>query len=154
MKKLAFLAAMSAFALSGTAHAQTVTASNPQSVISALQTGGYKATLSKDSTGDPRIESAASGAKYYINFYGCTKNVDCASLTFYAAWSGTKATVESINQWNQKKRFSRAYIDSEGDPAIEFDINLDKGGESQALFLDTVQIWEEALGGFMKHINN
>lgn len=149
-----FSLAIAAFALSigGAASAQQVTATDPQSIIAALQAGGYKAVLGKDGSGDPRIESAASGAKFVVTFYGCTKNVACKTVTLYAGWSGGKATSEQINEWNKNRRFSRAYIDKDGDPVIEFDIDLDDGGMSQALFIDNVQFWESAIGGFKKHL--
>ena len=141
-----------ALMLGGAAHAQQVTAANPQSVVAALQAGGYKATLEKDASGDPRIQSAASGANFVVTFYGCTANRDCDTVTFYAGWTGSKATVQQINAWNRDKRFSRAYIDKDGDPVIEFDVNLDDGGMSQALFIDNVQFWEAAIGSFTKHV--
>jgi hypothetical protein len=149
-----FSLAIAALALSigGAASAQQVTAADPQSIIAALQSGGYKAVLGKDGSGDPRIESAASGAKFVVTFYGCTKNAACKTVTLYAGWSGGKATPEQINEWNKNRRFSRAYIDKDGDPVIEFDIDLDDGGMSQALFIDNVQFWESAIGGFKKHL--
>lgn len=150
--KIAYLAALGAFALSTTAQAQTVTAANPQSVVAALQAGGYKAILGKDSSGDPKIESASSGSRFIVNFYGCTNNVRCSSVTFWAGWSGTKATLHDINEWNKNKRFSRAYIDSAGDPIMEFDVDLDEGGMSQALFIDNLEVWEGAIAAYKKHI--
>ena len=141
-----------ALAMGTAVSAQQVTAANPQSVVAALQAGGYKATLEKDDSGDPRIKSAASGANFLVTFYCCTANRDCDTITFYAGWTGSKAKVQQINEWNREKRFSRAYIDKDGDPVIEFDVNLDDGGMSQALFIDNVQFWEAAIGGFTKHV--
>lgn len=150
--KLSLAAAALALSISSAAAAETVTATDPQSIVAALQAGGYKAILSKDSSGDPRIESAASGAKFIVTFYGCTKNVACKTITFYAGWSGGKSTLEQINEWNKARRFSRAYKDKDGDPVIELDVDLDDGGMSQALFIDNVQFWESAIGGFKKHL--
>lgn len=134
------------------AQSQMVKGQSPQSVVEALQAGGYKAILNKDSTGDPRIESAASGSRFFLNFYGCKDNVNCTTITFYAGWSGVKVTLEQINNWNTNKRFSRAYLDKDGDPVIEFDVDLDDGGMSQDLFVDNVQFFENSIGGFKKHI--
>lgn len=147
-------AAIALFALPSIAQAQMVRASSPNSVVTALQEGGYKAVLSKDGTGDPKIESASSGARFFINFYGCKNNFDCTTVTFYAGWSKVNVSLNQINEWNKAKRFSRAYIDKDGDPVIEFDVDLDDGGMSQALFIDNVQFWETSLAGFKKHIGN
>ena len=82
MKSAAFLAA--ALAIAAPAHAQMVTAANPQTIVAALQAGGYKATVGKDSTGDPQIRSAASGSNFVVSFYGCENNRACKTVTFYA----------------------------------------------------------------------
>jgi Putative bacterial sensory transduction regulator len=147
-----FLAALSG--LSGIAHAESVEARDPSSVVRALQAGGYKAILTKDSTGDPKIESASSGAKFIINFYGCTNNKDCRTLTFYAGWNSSTTSMSQMNDWNKNKRFSRGYIDKDGDPVMEFDLDLDDGGMSEALFIDNVEFWELSMGNFKKHIGS
>jgi Putative bacterial sensory transduction regulator len=152
--KLNLAAAIIAMSVASAAHAQMVTAANPQSVVAAMQAGGYKAVLDKDSTGDPRINSAASGSNFVVNFYGCEKTRACKTLTFYAGWTGTKATVGDMNEWNKAKRFSRGYIDKDGDPVMEFDLDLDDGGMSQALFIDNVEFWEASISAFKKHIGN
>jgi hypothetical protein len=149
-KAVIFVGAVAAF--SGVAQAEAVRGQDPYSVVNALQAAGYKAILSKDATGDPKIESAASGSKYFIHFYGCTKNTDCRTITLSAGWTGTSATINSINEWNKSKRFSRGYIDKDGDPLIEFDIDLDDGGMSSALFADNLEFWEIQVAAYKKHI--
>ena len=152
MNRFGLMIAAMCMALPGVAEAQMVQASRPQSVVDALQSGGYKAILSKDSTGDPKIESASSGARFFLNFYGCKSNINCTTVTFYAGWSGVKVTLDQINEWNKAKRFSRVYLDKDGDPVMEFDVDLDDGGMSQALFIDNVEFWEVSIGGFKKQI--
>jgi Putative bacterial sensory transduction regulator len=152
MVKTALIIAAALIAIPGVASAQMAQAKYPNSIVTALQEGGYKAILTKDSTGDPKIESASSGSRFFINFYGCTKNVDCKTVTFYAGWTGTNVSMNQANEWNKVKRFSRAYIDKDGDPALEFDVDLDDGGMSQALFIDNVEFWEASLANFKKHI--
>ena len=153
MFRKAFITTAAAMLLGTAAQAANVAATDPQSLVAALQGAGYKAALGKDNTGDPKITSATSGANFTINFYGCTKNVSCKTITFYAGWSGTKATVEMMNEWNKAKRFSRAYIDKDGDPVLELDVDLDDGGMSSALFIDNVEFWESVVGDFKKHID-
>jgi len=50
------------------------------------------------------------------------------SLQFHWAAAGTDATLEKVNKWNQEKRFSRAYLDEDGDPHLELDLDLEGGG--------------------------
>jgi hypothetical protein len=152
LKYSVLTAAVITLAVPALANAQMVTANRPASVVEAMQTGGYKAAMGKDSTGDPRIESASSGATFFVNFYGCTGGKDCKTVTFYSGWDKDDVSLNQMNEWNKNKRFSRAYIDKDGDPVLEFDVDLDDGGMSQALFIDNVEFFEAAIGGFKTHI--
>jgi Putative bacterial sensory transduction regulator len=146
------IALAATFAFAGTAQAQMVTAKNPQSIVSALQNAGYKAELTKDGTGDPLIRSSSSGSSFAIFFFGCTKNVDCATIQFFAGYTDKKATLSQMNDWNSKKRFGRAYLADSGAARIEMDVDLDDGGLSAKLFEDNVEFWVVTMSAFEKHI--
>jgi hypothetical protein len=67
---------------------------------------------------------------------------DGDALQAHMGGTGTDATLEKVNQWNASKRFSRAYIDDDGDPVIELDLDLE-GGITMARvddFIDTVLV--------------
>ena len=49
------------------------------------------------------------------------------NLALWSYVTGSKVTLEKINEWNKTKRFSRAYLDSDGDPNVEWDIDLEGG---------------------------
>jgi Putative bacterial sensory transduction regulator len=146
------IAIAATFAFAGTAQAQMVTAKNPQSIVSALQNAGYKAELTKDGTGDPMIKSSSGGSSFAIFFFGCTKNVDCATIQLFAGYSDKKVTLSQMNDWNSKKRFGRAYLADSGAARIEMDIDLDDGGLSAKLFEDNVEFWVVTMSAFEKHI--
>jgi Putative bacterial sensory transduction regulator len=152
MIRNAIIALAATFAFAGTAQAQMVTAKNPQSIASALQNAGYKAELTKDGTGDPLIRSSSSGSSFAIFFFGCTKNVDCATIQFFAGYTDKKATLSQMNDWNSKKRFGRAYLADSGAARIEMDVDLDDGGLSAKLFEDNVEFWVVTMSAFEKHI--
>ena len=146
-----------AFAMAAAApvHAGQVTAKDPSSVVTALQEAGYQAQLEKDKGGDPLIRSASSGSRFSIFFYSCTDNEDCAAVQFYTAYDtapGKAPSLEKINEWNRDRRFGRAYIDTEGDPVVEMDVDLDDGGISQALFTDNLEYWVAVMTGFESYI--
>ncbi len=154
MKIFAFAAA-AAFAFSGTAHAQMVRAQDPSSVVRALQGAGYKAELTKDDTGDPLIRSTSSGSSFAIFFFGCTKNVDCRTIQFFAGFDRDKTpTLSQMNDWNSRKRFGRAYISDKGAARIEMDVDLDDGGISSKLFEDNLEFWVLLMAQFEKHIES
>lgn len=135
--------------------AQQVTAKDPQSVSRALLAAGYQAEVKTDVEGDPMIVSASSGTKFGVFFYNCTNHLNCATVQFHAAFDmppGKAPSLERINSWNRSQRFGRAYLDKEGDPAIEMDLDLDDGGMSQALFVDNLEFWVSVLARFEKEI--
>lgn len=95
----AFAALVASTAANAACPANMVCASEPQTVVAALTTAGYKAKLGKDSTGDPTIESAASGYDFDVMFYGCKQGKDCVSLQFRAGWKADDAhTPEYANK--------------------------------------------------------
>jgi len=149
-KLMIALAALVAF--SGTAHAQMITAQNPQSIVGALQNAGYKATLGKDDSGDPIVRSSSGGSNFAIFFYGCTKNTDCRTIQFFAGYTDRKPSLSRINEWNTTKRFGRAYLTDSGAARIEMDVDLDDGGISRLLFEDNLEFWVLLMGQFEKHI--
>lgn len=131
-----------------------ITASNPAGIADLLRTMGYRAELTKDNQGDPKINSATGGSNFRIYFYGCTANMDCKSIQFAAGFDLTDGTtLDVVNEWNAAKRYTKAYLDDEQDPLIEMDINLDFGGVSENNFRDSLDLWEGLLAGFKRHIN-
>jgi hypothetical protein len=152
--KIRYLAALGALALGGAAHAEAITATSPQSIVTAMQNAGYKAALEKDSTGDPLIKSSSGGSNFSVFFFGCTKNVDCRTIQFFAGYSDRKPTLSQMNDWNAKKRFARAYIADNGNARIEMDVDLDDGGMSTKLFEDNLEFWVAVMGAFEKHLGS
>ena len=138
------------------AHAQShnmVRAQNPDSVVSALQSGGYSAKLGTDEVGDPMITSGVGGTTFQIFFYNCTDNRECATVQFHSGYdTNGSVSVESMNEWNRSKRFGRGYIDDENDAVLEMDVDLDDGGVSRLLFIDNIEFWQSLVGDFEEHI--
>ena len=85
----------------------------------------------KDASGLLKFAETGGGAfalRYQILFYGCSNNVNCQSTQFNTAWSvSSKPTLEQINSWNRTRRFGKAYLDSDGDPALDLSVNLKRG---------------------------
>ncbi|MFT3966526.1 MAG: YbjN domain-containing protein [Sphingobium sp.] len=134
--------------------ADMVCASNPQSVVEALQGAGYQAQLGKSgTTGNPRIESGASGYKFSIFFYECEKNAKCGSLQFQLSFAddGTN-TPELANKWNNSKRFLQMSVDDDKSLSVSLDVAT-IGGLNRKNFADVLDWWTTMLGelnGFFK----
>ncbi len=146
-------------ALAGTAFSQAqaadkepcgkamVCASDPQSVVSAIQAAGYKAVLKNSkTTGNPMIDSAAAGYNYSIFFYECEEKKDCASLQFSISFADDGAnTPELANLWNKTKRFSQMAVDDDKSLSFSYDVTT-LGGLNQKNFADVVDWWATMLG--------
>ena len=135
----------------GPSAAETIRADQPDSVVRALQSAGYRAALKTDEVGDPMIESASSGKEFAVFFYGCKNNAACSSVQFFAGY-GKKASLEHLNAWNRDNRFGRAYRADNEFSRIEMDVDLDDGGMSEALFHDNLEYWAVVMAAFEKHI--
>lgn len=120
-----------------------VTASNPNGVMRALQDYGYVATMEADSRGNPKIASRVSDTKFKVYFFGCNDNgANCTSIQLGAGYDlNNGLNASTINEWNRDKRFAKAYIDDEGDPFLEMDINLDYDGSGDENFQDSLDLW-------------
>ena len=155
MKKVWLLGATMALAFGSTpaiaadtCPVTAICASNPAGIVTALQTLGYKAVLGKsESSGSPKISSAASGYTFDIFFYDCTKGAECGSITFLINFSKDPVNSASLaNEWNKTKRFSAMSFDeTDGMLTLSCDAST-VGGLSQANFADVVNWWDAILG--------
>ncbi|MDE2596015.1 MAG: YbjN domain-containing protein [Sphingomonadales bacterium] len=133
-----------------------VCAAKPDSVVASLQAQGYRAMLGKsDSTGNPKIESAANGYNYSVLFYGCEKGENCTSLGFMITFEKDPTnTAQLANEWNKANRFSQMALNDDGTLSLSYDIST-VGGLSQPNFADVVDWWQVILGNvrvfFNKH---
>ncbi len=148
MKRLGTLVAAAGM-LASAAAAENVSASDAAALAARIMSYGYQAELGKDSSGDPRIESSASGMSFEILFYGCTNGAACRFIQFSKCWDREGSfPLETVNTWNRKKNFGRASVDDEGDPCFDMTVNLDGGGVADDNLKDTLQRWDRALGGW------
>ncbi|HEX7853572.1 MAG TPA: YbjN domain-containing protein [Sphingobium sp.] len=127
--------------------ANLVCASDPQSVVKGLQAAGYQAKLGKsEATGNPKIESAASGYKFSVFFYECEKAIKCGSLQFQVSFvDDGKNTLELANKWNNAKRFLQMSVDDDKSLDASMDVAT-IGGLNQKNFADVLDWWATMLG--------
>lgn len=127
---------------------------DPDVVATFLEDYGLKVTRDTDDEGDPMLQSRIEGTYFDVFFYGCTEAKNCTSIEFSAVFE-TNAPMKyaEVNDWNRQNRFARAYLDDDGNPNIEFDVNLDFEGVGGKNFDDTIDLWRLALADFRKHIN-
>jgi hypothetical protein len=114
---------------------------------------GYgAATLEYADNGSPRITGKIEGVSYTIYFLNCDESgKSCEDLNFYAGFLDNKQTFESINAWNRDRRFGKAYLDSDLDAVIEYDVNLEFG-VTQKNFDATFSLWSLLLDRYAIYI--
>jgi len=112
-------------------------------LASVMKDAGYKVEI-KDMKGERFIAVESSGYKYAIFPFGCDDaGKNCKSVQFFVAFDPKSSpTLEQMNGYAREYRWGRVYLDKDGDPAVEFDLDLEKGGMSAELFLDNVEYWE------------
>lgn len=49
---------------------------------------------------------------------------DNESIQFHSSFGDGNATLKRINAWNSTKRYSRTYLDDDGDPHLELDLDM------------------------------
>jgi hypothetical protein len=122
-------------------------------VAAWLQKGGYKAELTKDSSDDPMINSAAEGHTFKIYFYDCNEAKRCKALQFSAGFDMKEGlTLEKANEWNRKNRYLKAYLDDDRDPYVQYDVNVN-AGRTMAGLDDDFGVWTGILGEFTTFID-
>ncbi len=147
IKKLLLTAVLAVFSAQAVVQAGQIDGSDPEEILNVVK--GYgSAELETDDAGDPMISGRMEGEQFVIWFYDCEEGKNCQTISFSAAWTNSgSADVDLMNKWNQEKRFVRAYLDSEGDPAIDWDVNLTYGVSAENLD-DTVGVWSQMLAEF------
>lgn len=145
---------LSAALMAGAASAQSwVTAANPQTVIDQLQSMGYKASYEPYDSGRPRVLTAIAGINYAIAFYGCADDMtDCRSVMFTAGFDMPSGSApETINNWNQTRVYTRAFLDADQDPYFQMPVvrGQDMSAED---FQRVMNIWEDAVIDFTDEI--
>ena len=151
----ALAAAQAAQPASPAGAAPSVSSYDPQSIVRALQDEGFKAELGKDGEGDPRIESAANGSRFFIFFYACKQHRNCEDLQFHSSYDtadGKGPSLEAINQWNLNDRFGQASLDATKDPSVTMSVLFTKGAMSKDAFIEHLDVWIASMGRFEKHI--
>lgn len=123
-----------------------VEASQPKTILSLASRFGT-AELDRDGLDDPMIRGQIAGKDYRVYFYGCARGRDCTDVMFVARWESDRFTDKSMGDWNRAKRFGKAYLDEDGNPSVEFNVNLFRGVSRDNLE-DTFDWWRLILAEF------
>ena len=146
-----FVGTMMAVGWSSQAQAQALLDGNSVDEILTIARYYGDATLDQQSNGDPQIRGSIDGIGYSIYFRNCTANQNCEDVNFYSGILDNTAALETINQWNQTRRFGKAYLDGDGDTVVEMDVNLENGVSAESMEA-TLGVWQIVLNEFAHHV--
>jgi hypothetical protein len=154
--RIVYLAAAAAALLvtTGAAQAQDrkpcgeglVCASDPATVMRAMEKAGLKPKQTVDKQGDPMIESDEAAYHFDVYFYGCEQNKNCDSLRFEVAFKKeAENSADLANRWNRSKRFLQASVPEDGRFLVAYDVAT-IGGLNERNFADVLDWWSSMLG--------
>lgn len=118
----------------------------PEEVEALLKAGSYRYER-VEGEGRVYFRLRLAGLRAVLFLLDCREG-GCESLQLYAGFStDDPPSLERVNEWNRKKRFSRAYLDEEGDPVLEADLDL-AGGVADGAIRAFLDLFEENLRAF------
>lgn len=75
------------------------------------------------------------------------------NIQFYSFFKKKKTMdLKKVNEWNATKRFSRVYIDGDGDAVIEWDVDLE-GGTTTGALKESIRTYRVGVMTFVRFMN-
>ena len=75
------------------------------------------------------------------------------NVQFYSFFKKQKKMdLKKVNEWNATKRFSRAYLDQDGDAVIEWDVDLE-GGTTAGALKESIRTYRLGVMTFVRFLN-
>ncbi|MEQ8558990.1 MAG: YbjN domain-containing protein [Henriciella sp.] len=129
-----------------------VDARDPEAIARILREQGYEAAIEKQENGAVEIQSKSGHANFWLYFHACTPHfTECEIITFSSGFDFETAQLpDIIGNWNAT-RFSKAYLDADGDPFVEFSVNM-KDGVTRENFVDTLDWFTMEMSAFIERI--
>lgn len=72
-------------------------------------------------------------------------------IRFLFAVIGTNANYRDVNDWNRDRLFTKAYLDGDGDPALEMDMDL-TGGVTIANIREAIRTYSQSHVAFLQDV--
>ena len=111
-------------------------------ISETMKQEGYAVTIRDESYVEWRID----GRKSHIFVAD-----DGRSLQFHTAFLDTQTTLATVNEWNRSKKYSRSYLDKDGDPHLELDLDL-SGGITEARVIDFLATCRQSFERWVKDV--
>ncbi len=124
----------------------------PEEMAAILQEIGYRAEIATNNEGKRRIRTRIAGWNVTVHFYSCDAQESCKSIGLRSFFTNEKNRDTTFaNRWNQEKRFTKVYIDSDDEVNIEYDFLFRNGvtkGNVKAYF----DVFEDQIKEFVAEL--
>jgi hypothetical protein len=90
---------------------------------------------------------AKFGSETVLVLVGSEKN----TVMKFRYTTSRKAALSLLNEWNRKRKFTKAYVDQDGDTTLEMDLDF-AGGITEARVVDAVRTFAQSLDLFKKEL--
>jgi hypothetical protein len=114
----------------------------PDRVVTLMQDNGYRALLR-----DRFVASATNGLKFVI-----FPDTDGWMQFVMSLVTANAVTLEQCNAYNRRTRFSRVFLDEDGDITVTSDYLL--GAEQAESFAGILGFWEQTIGNFRRFLED
>lgn len=130
--------------------AGTVSGNESQRIVENLTAEGMKRYFTDEGFTDVRIDGDGDVIVRMSGYQviAFVREDDHPVLRYYFAIAGTNATLADLDEWNRKRYFTKAYMDDEGDPALEMVVNLE-GGVTVSNLRQSIRTYSQALAAFL-----
>lgn len=74
-----------------------------------------------------------------------------SNIKYVFSLSGASATMRDLNDWNSTRNFTKTYLNNDGDPALEMDVNL-RGGVTIERIKNSIRTYDFSLATFLREV--
>ncbi|MDP2803909.1 MAG: YbjN domain-containing protein [Phreatobacter sp.] len=126
--------------------ATTLARIQPDQMAAVLRDRGNPAEVIRENN-RTRVRTEVGNRRTSVHFYACTDE-GCQSIQYRTVFRRhERFTLAFVNAWNLEKRFAKAYLDSDGDLILEWDVDFD-GGVTVGFVSESVATFQTMLTAF------
>ena len=128
-----------------------ITSVTAEQASDILRARGYAPQTHVLDDGEPYLSFTHAGDNMALYLYDCIDDA-CGAVQLVAGFSLEQpVTLETVNDWNRTKRFSRVYRQPQGAVFIEMDLDL-AGGVMPGAIDDWFEIWNVSVPELKRHL--
>lgn len=121
---------------------------DPEVIRLLMEDYGLPVAAGTHPDGTPELHGSVDEMRFRVLFYACQPG-PCETIQFTTGFDLERPMAATrINDWNRERRFGKAFLDDEGDPFVEMDVNLYGDGVGRRNFEDTLELWRQVLSDF------